>query len=157
MNDFSTLIAMDAAAPLFEGYPGSHLTEADATFVDAIHTSAGANLLTGEMGFVQPIGHVDFYPNGGAKQPHCAGKISLTCNHGMSVLYMDASLSTELRLRRLRMQRCQFRAFKCTNYKEYTSGQCADTKGDSRMGYFSTSLPGRGTHYLTNTANYPFC
>jgi hypothetical protein len=25
------------------------------------------------------------------------------------------------------------------------------------MGYFSVSLPGKGTHYLKTTANYPFC
>jgi len=141
--------AMDSAAPLFEGHPGSYLTEADATFVDAIHTSAGASLLTGEVGFVIPIGHVDFYPNGGAHQPHCAGKISLSCNHGSSVLYMDASLSAAAK--------CEFRAFKCATYAEYTSKKCADTKGDSRMGYPSASLTGRGTHYLNTTAEYPFC
>jgi hypothetical protein len=25
------------------------------------------------------------------------------------------------------------------------------------MGYSSASLPGKGTHYLKTTANYPFC
>jgi hypothetical protein len=149
MNIFSALIAMDAAAFLFEGYPGSYLTKEDATFVDAIHTSAGANLLTGEVGFVQPIGHVDFYPNGGAYQPHCIGHISLSCNHGSSVLYMEASLSAATK--------CKFRAFKCKTWEEYSSGKCADTKGDSRMGYSSVSFPGKGTHYLKTTANYPFC
>jgi hypothetical protein len=149
MNDFLTLKAMDSAAPLFEGHSGSYLTSDDATFVDAIHTSAGDSLLTGEVGFVQPIGHVDFYPNGGAHQPHCAGQISLSCNHGSSVLYMDASLSAATK--------CEFRAFKCKTWEEYKSGKCADTKGDSRMGYSSASLPGRGTHYLNTTANYPFC
>ncbi len=149
MNVFSTLKAMDSAAPLFEGHPGSYLTSDDATFVDAIHTSAGDSLLTGEVGFVQPIGHVDFYPNGGAHQPHCAGQISLSCNHGSSVLYMDASLSAATK--------CEFRAFKCKTWEEYKSGKCADTKGDSRMGYSSASLPGRGTHYLNTTASYPFC
>jgi hypothetical protein len=150
MNDFSTLKAMDLAAPLFEGHPDSYLTADDATFVDAIHTSAGASLATGEVGFVQPIGHVDFYPNVGAHQPHCAGHISLSCNHWSSVLYMEASLSAATK--------CEFRAFKCKTWDENYE-QCADTdaKEDSRMGYSSASLPGRGTHYLKTTANYPFC
>ncbi len=117
--------------------------------MDAIHTSAGFNLLTGDVGFIQPIGHVDFYPNGRARQPRCTLQISLTCNHGSSVIYMDASLSAATK--------CEFRAFKCKNWEEYKSGKCGDTKGDSRMGYSSASLPGRGTHYLKTTSKYPFC
>jgi len=36
----------------------------DADYVDAIHTSKIA-------GYDQPIGHADFYPNGGLFQPGC--------------------------------------------------------------------------------------
>jgi hypothetical protein len=150
MNVFSTLIALDSAAPLFEKYPGSYLTKDDATFVDAIHTSASTSLVTGHLGSVQPIGHVDFYPNGGAYQPHCAGHLSVSCNHWSSVLYMDASLSAATK--------CKFRALKCNNWDEKNE-ECADTdaKEESRMGYSSASLPGRGIYYLKTTANYPFC
>lgn len=142
-------IALDSAAPLFEGYPGSYLTHEDATFVDALHTSAGNNLLLGQVGFITPIGHVDFFPNGGAQQPRCAGTIHISCNHYSSVIYMDASLSAETK--------CAFNAFKCSSWDEYNTGKCADTKGDSRMGYSSASLPGRGNHYLKTTKEYPFC
>lgn len=39
----------------------------DAEFVDVIHSCAGI------LGFKNPIGHIDFYPNGGgAPQPGCA-------------------------------------------------------------------------------------
>ena len=71
-------LALDAASPLFENYPGSYLTYEHAHFVDAIHTSAGGNIITGQVGFNIPFGHVDFYPNGGTNQPRCLeGKESL--------------------------------------------------------------------------------
>lgn len=41
------------------------LSEEDAEFVDVVHTDAG------HYGFIKPIGHADFYPNGGTAQPGC--------------------------------------------------------------------------------------
>lgn len=58
---------LDPAFPLyiFQGDVG-HLAKTDAKFVDVIHTDGGV------FGFPNPIGHVDFYPNGGiALQPGC--------------------------------------------------------------------------------------
>ena len=68
---FGRITGLDAAAPMFEGHPGAYLTKADAVFVDAIHTSAGTNILLGEIGFVAPYAHVDFFPNSGHHQPQC--------------------------------------------------------------------------------------
>lgn len=146
---FGRISALDSAAPLFEGYPGSYLTHEDAIFVDAIHTSAGNNLLIGQVGFIAPIGHVDFFPNGGKKQPRCSTSFHLTCDHYSSVLYMDASLKAHTK--------CLFKAFKCDSYDQFKAKTCKDTNGDSQMGYSSASLPGRGNHYLNTTNAYPFC
>lgn len=68
---FGRITGLDAAAPLFEGHEGAYLTKADAEFVDAIHSSAGSNLLLGEVGFIKAYAHLDFYPNSGHHQPHC--------------------------------------------------------------------------------------
>lgn len=61
------ITGLDAAYPLYmnTGSQG-HLAASDATFVDVIHTDGGI------FGFLRPLGHADFYPNGGKPlQPGC--------------------------------------------------------------------------------------
>lgn len=49
------------------------LDASDATFVDCIHTNAWEYLKdTSFLGMIEPVGHVDFYPNGGDFQPGCS-------------------------------------------------------------------------------------
>ena len=56
---------LDPAGPLFESqHPNSRLDESDAEFVDVIHSN-GENLILGGLGSWQPMGTVDYYPNGG--------------------------------------------------------------------------------------------
>lgn len=57
---------MDPASPGFECIPiqKDRLNKEDAEFVDVIHTAGGT------LGFLDSMGHVDFFPNGGiAPQP----------------------------------------------------------------------------------------
>ena len=62
---------MDPAGPLFESFPATlRLDPTDATFVDVIHTNADS-LLRGGLGARNPLGHVDYYPNGGRVQTGC--------------------------------------------------------------------------------------
>lgn len=64
------ITGLDPARPAFE-IPylrdiEDRLDSTDASFVDVIHTCAGG------AGFLRPIGHADFYPNGGTfRQPGC--------------------------------------------------------------------------------------
>ncbi|XP_071985948.1 inactive pancreatic lipase-related protein 1-like [Engystomops pustulosus] len=65
------ITGLDTAAPYFEGAGDDvGLSRNDATFVDTIHTSALplANL---GLGFINPVGDIDFYPNGGGIMPEC--------------------------------------------------------------------------------------
>lgn len=57
---------LDPAGPGFNEAPEwSRLDPGDATIVDIIHTSMQVLSLS------HPVGHVDFYPNGGRSQPGC--------------------------------------------------------------------------------------
>lgn len=63
---------MDPAGPLFESQDTrARLDQTDADFVDVIHSN-GENLILGGLGSSQPMGHVDFYPNGGRMQKGCS-------------------------------------------------------------------------------------
>lgn len=48
----------------------SPLHKNDAKFVDIIHTD-GARFFSEGLGIFRPIGHVDYFPNGGFDQPGC--------------------------------------------------------------------------------------
>lgn len=64
---------MDPALPEFESRePSERLSAEDATTVEVIHTNVG------DCGMTYQIGHYDFYPNGGRKQPGCT---SNRCSH----------------------------------------------------------------------------
>ena len=63
---------LDPAEPLFQGMPPEvRLDPGDAKFVDVIHTDS-KEFYKGGLGMEQPVGHVDFYPNGGKAQPGCS-------------------------------------------------------------------------------------
>lgn len=69
MNIF---IGLDPAGPLFDFQdPRVRLDRTDAKFVDVIHSN-GETLILGGLGAAQPLGHVDFYPNGGRVQHGCS-------------------------------------------------------------------------------------
>jgi len=48
----------------------ARLDAGDAAFVQVLHSN-GAPLSSGGLGTMDPLGHVDFYVNGGEKQPFC--------------------------------------------------------------------------------------
>lgn len=68
----SRITGLDPAGPLFEAqHPKVRLDSSDAEFVDVIHSN-GENLILGGLGSWQPMGHVDYYPNGGRVQTGCS-------------------------------------------------------------------------------------
>ncbi len=87
----------------------------DANFVDIIHTDS-------TLGLDLPIGHADFYPNGGRSQPSCSTNNkthiqkskrnlmnaieSVKCSHARSVDFFIQSINPN----------CQFLSILCNSY-----------------------------------------
>jgi hypothetical protein len=58
---------LDPAMPLFAlASPNSCIESSDGEFVEIIHTTGSP------IGLFEPLGHIDFYPNGGKTQNGCS-------------------------------------------------------------------------------------
>lgn len=158
------ITGLDPASPLFEGYEANdRLDPSDAQFVDVIHSN-GDGVLRGGFGSLQPMGHVDFYPNGGRVQVGCNsvilsalsdiiyGKWQSLCNHRRALnFFMDS----------FEFNKCRFKSFNCDSYDSYLRGDCFDCGQNnekcSYMGYLANYSKGRGKMYLTTHEEAPFC
>uniref|UniRef100_A0A4W2FRF9 Phospholipase A1 member A n=1 Tax=Bos indicus x Bos taurus TaxID=30522 RepID=A0A4W2FRF9_BOBOX len=133
------------------------LDPGDALFVEAIHTD------TDNLGIRIPVGHVDYFINGGQDQPGCptsiyAGYSYLICDHMRAVhLYISALENS-----------CPLVAFPCTNYKDFLAGQCLDCFNPfllscPRIGLVEQGgvkiepLPKEVKVYLLTTSMAPYC
>ncbi|XP_075537622.1 pancreatic lipase-related protein 2-like [Dermacentor variabilis] len=141
------ITALDAAGPLFESYDFQVCKE-DASYVDAIHTTAGSNVLAGLLGIESPFGHVNFYPNGGKSQPGC-WFFDLFCHHRRSVQYFMESMQEN--------RHCLFKSNPCDSIDSFLDSKCNSTGPHGEMGYFSDNAEGRGAQFLWTNGNNPFC
>ncbi|XP_036059337.1 lipase member I [Onychomys torridus] len=157
------ITGLDPAGPRFSGKPSdSRLDYTDAKFVDVIHTDSNG------LGILEPLGHIDFYPNGGRKQPGCpttlfSGVNYIKCDHQRAVHLFIAAFETN----------CNFVSFPCASYKEYENGLCVDCRslyGDTcpRLGNQAQlwkeglkerveGWPLRTTAFLDTSAQNSFC
>ncbi|CAG0880518.1 unnamed protein product [Cyprideis torosa] len=167
-GNITRITGLDPAGPLFEGYSAqARLDASDASFVDVIHSN-GESLILGGLGAYEPLGHVDFYPNGGRVQKGCknlfVGAVTdmlwvagvegrSLCNHRRAYKFFAYSLSPQ----------CPFPAFACENYEAFLEGNCFPCRGTSEgaecgmMGYYADVAPGRGRMYLVTREEDPFC
>ncbi|KAJ0180027.1 hypothetical protein K1T71_004618 [Dendrolimus kikuchii] len=167
LRNISRITGLDPAGPLFEFQdPRTRLDRSDAKFVDVIHSN-GETLILGGLGAAQPLGHVDFYPNGGRVQHGCSnlfvGAVSdllpwaaaspegrSLCNHRRAYKFFTDSVSPK----------CHFPAFPCSDYDTFLEGRCFPCDGTRRcgnMGYYADRSLGRGQLYLLTREEEPFC
>lgn len=135
-----TIIGMDPAGPLFsiENVNG-RLDRSDASYVEIIHTNSGGS------GFSNPIGHADFYPNGGTRQPGCGADAS--CSHSRSHGIFAESITTPI----------GFWSRQCADLEEIRNNICTDVGPMVPMGG-EPSNRGRaeGLYYLETGEETPF-
>ncbi|KAB0794450.1 hypothetical protein PPYR_11289 [Photinus pyralis] len=165
LGNISRITGLDPAGPLFESQdPRARLDQTDAHFVDVIHSN-GENLILGGLGSWQPLGHVDFYPNGGRMQKGCShiflGAVTdiiwsssiegrSLCNHRRAYKFFTDSVSP----------RCHFPAFPCNSYGDFLEGNCfpcTDERECGNMGYYADRWHGRGQLFLITREEEPFC
>ncbi|GFG30365.1 hypothetical protein Cfor_12942 [Coptotermes formosanus] len=155
------ITGLDPAEPHFSKTdPIVRLDPTDADFVDVIHTDAGP-FLSGGLGIFQPVGHVDFYPNGGIEQPGCRGGVlsymakesgsfyrgirhMLGCNHIRSYQYFTESINTGP---------CYFMGTECGSWEEFQNGSCFNCI-DGNTCPFQTKLGLHADSYLRKGIAY---
>ncbi|XP_014287901.3 pancreatic lipase-related protein 2 [Halyomorpha halys] len=127
------ITGLDPARPGYEQVreESVRLDSDDGQFVDIIHTSVGL------FGYMDALGHADFYPNGGYNyQPGCSLTPNIFCSHMKALEYFRESIDNEL----------AFPSVKCDSFFKYALNQC-ESKEVFYMGQPTPSST-RGTYYL---------
>ncbi|XP_023579892.1 lipase member I [Octodon degus] len=162
-GELGRITGLDPAGPKFSGKPSnSRLDYTDAKLVDVLHSDAHG------LGIQEPLGHIDFYPNGGIKQPGCPTSIFsgieyIKCNHQRAVYLFMAALQTN----------CSFVSFPCHSYRDYKTSLCVDCGSSQnnscpRLDFYAEQWeesskmriqrwPLRITAFFDTNDKYPFC
>lgn len=118
-SEINQIIGLDPAVPLYSmSNTEKRLDRSDAKFVQVIHTSGG------KVGFISPIGHADFYPNGGLVQPGCGADIHGICAHQRAFEYYAEAIKNG-----------KFEGSLCDSYVAYDFDLCL-FENKSLMGDF---------------------
>ncbi|XP_066031394.1 phospholipase A1 member A isoform X2 [Chamaea fasciata] len=152
------ITALDPAGPKYtRASPEERLDPGDALFVEAIHTDAD------NFGIRIPVGHIDYFVNGGKDQPGCprfisAGYKFLICDHMRAVhLYISALNHA-----------CPIVGFPCASHQDFLNGHCLDCAEPFRSscpriglleqaGVNMSRLPQEVKVFLTTSPSPPFC
>lgn len=86
------ITGLDPASPFFRHHlfreKSRKLDSTDAKLVDVIHSDGSVDFADG-FGLLKPIGHIDFFPNGGRQQPGCNDvKNSVVVSHLNGLYYI---------------------------------------------------------------------
>ncbi|CAH1179096.1 unnamed protein product [Phaedon cochleariae] len=139
------ITGLDPAKP---GYRHSRyenrLDPGDAVIVDVIHTHAKILSLS------EPVGHIDFYPNGGRTQPGCPDMEdiwqiveSLICSHGRAISLFAESIKNKR----------AFKSYKCETIEDAIYGICSE-ETDVYMGQSETYR--KGIFYVQTKDKSPY-
>lgn len=116
----NTIVGLDPAKPCFNmGEPTERLADTDAQYVVVIHTNGG------KLGLFDPIGHTDFYPNGGITQPGCGlGWLGAACSHQRAWEFYAESIVSKV----------GFWSTLCNSLSDVSPTGCRSPKAKLKMG-----------------------
>ncbi|KAJ0004853.1 hypothetical protein NQD34_011067 [Periophthalmus magnuspinnatus] len=155
------ITGLDPTEPYFQGTDVEiRLDVTDATFVDVIHTDGAPFSSKLGLGASEPMGHVDFYPNGGEKMPGCnankgqptdldamwQGSVKFDfCNHVRAYEFYTESI----------VKPQGFIGFPCNDKKAFDDGKCFPCTEDTcpQMGHHSNKFPANGGKYFLTTGD----
>ncbi|XP_035445126.2 lipase member I-like isoform X1 [Spodoptera frugiperda] len=140
----SRLTGLDPSGPCFRNLgPNDRLDESDADFVDVIDTNIDG------YGMAAPVGHVNFYVNGGEFQP---GDIfwapcDVICSHIRAFTIWIAAL----------LNPNSFIAMKCDSVQEARNKDCFDKNPPvTNIVGLNTDKNVHGIFYLATSNNFPY-
>ncbi|XP_054858147.1 phospholipase A1 member A [Eublepharis macularius] len=152
------ITGLDPAGPKYtKASIEERLDPGDALFVEAVHTDAD------KFGIRIPVGHIDYYVNGGQDQPGCprfipSGYNYMICDHMRAVHFYISALEDS----------CPMTAFPCSSYKDFLAGHCVRCTGSflhscptigllDNGGIDMKTLPREVKVYLATAASAPYC
>lgn len=141
-NRIHTIHGLDPAGPLFYNrWYNDRLNFDDADYVEVMHTNAGT------LGFSNPIGYADFYPNGGSSQPGCGLDLVGMCAHSRTYYYFAESLYSNDGFWSVPCYYSELRRARCSR-----QGNSAFMSGDPGNHGAQVS----NVYHLTTNNRYPF-
>ncbi|XP_077437008.1 phospholipase A1 member A isoform X4 [Vanacampus margaritifer] len=152
------ITGLDPAGPMFKGADTfDRLDPSDAQFVDVIHTDSDY------FGISIPIGHVDFFLNGGNDQTGCARSRFASvygyviCDHMRALHVYMSSLNAS----------CRLSGIPCDSYQNFLQGRCPHCDAfrgtcpaiglSEKCGITLSPLPTEQKLFLLTTSGPPFC
>ncbi|KAL1404577.1 hypothetical protein pipiens_005303 [Culex pipiens pipiens] len=138
----NTIVGLDPAKPLFDlDRPAERLADTDAEYVEVIHTNGG------RLGIFDPIGHTDFYPNGGVSQPGCNWWIfGASCSHGRAWAFYAESVISKV----------GFWSTLCQSLSQVSPAGCRSPRAKLRMGGEPIVQQSRGILTVRTRSESPF-
>jgi hypothetical protein len=136
-HSLGRITGLDPAGPCFSyAYSDQRLDKTDARYVDVIHS----NRLI--QGVIEPLGHADFYINGGGPgQPGC---FMPSCSH---------LRAAEVYIESIRKPK-SFVGVQCQNWEKFQNNTCCNA--DYAILGYGSSTTTRGLYYLRTRSSFPY-